>query len=186
MRCFVAIDIDKKTQAAIAELQNDLQSKIKLRNVSIKWVRPEQMHLTLKFLGETEEGKIDTICAAAEKAVADCEKFDINISTLGCFGKPVKVVWAGMENENELLNKLQTGVEDEMEKAGWAKEKRGFNAHLTLGRVKGDPGKVIKDVIYKYGPIAIPAIKTEAICVYKSDLTPQAAIYTNLKRMELK
>jgi len=204
MRLFVAIDINDDVRAAVAKLQQELKGRIKNQN-GLKWVNPELMHLTLKFLGETDENRIDEIIAAIEIACADKKTFEFSLSAVGTFGRPAKVLWLGNEKPSDELVKLAADLEQALEELGFEKEDRSFSAHLTLARVK-DNGvdKNLRQILKNYTQAQIPQIVVDSVCLYKSQLTPHlpyihkigqkegagltqdGPVYTLLRKIELK
>ena len=186
MRCFIAIDIDDNLRTGIAELQRDLQDKIHLRKGRLKWVRPELMHLTLKFLGEVEEERLPQLSRAVASAAAGHKGFSFAAPVLGCFGNPVKVIWLGTDEENTLLLQLHRDIEDALDRTGWPREQRTFSPHLTLGRIKdGSRDRSLKDVIKNYGPMQLGTLNVDSVLVYESQLTPTGPIYTVLSKHKL-
>ncbi|MHC5089667.1 MAG: RNA 2',3'-cyclic phosphodiesterase [Planctomycetota bacterium] len=95
MRLFVALDIEPQVRDRIATIQQQLKRDLNLPDKAVRWVRPEQIHLTLKFLGEVRDRLIPQVCDAMMRAVTECEGFDLQIQGLGVFGRPARVVWAG-------------------------------------------------------------------------------------------
>ncbi|GAG29020.1 unnamed protein product, partial [marine sediment metagenome] len=94
MRCFIAIDIDERLREAIADLQQQLAEKAEIKKNDVKWVAPEAMHLTLKFLGEVKDDKIVEVCSAVRDAAASSKSFELDIESVGCFGgRSARVLW---------------------------------------------------------------------------------------------
>jgi 2'-5' RNA ligase len=135
MRLFVAIDISSQVQNRIGQVQQNLKRGMAEAARGVKWVRPGQIHLTLKFLGEVRDNMLTQVCDGVTQTAARCEGFEMQVQGLGVFGQPARVVWAGIEPCLPLMT-LQAELEHEFEKLGWAKESRAFAGHLTLGRVK--------------------------------------------------
>ncbi len=186
MRCFIAIDIPPQARDAIADLQDDLQRYLPLPAGSLRWILPAQMHLTLRFIGEQEREDIDEICRLLPSVVAGREPFDIELSALGFFGSPVKTLWLGSASVNSALVDLQRDIETALASRGIARERRPFNGHLTLGRISNAArDRSLKDAIMSYRLPAAMAFRAEAVCLYRSKLTPASAIYTLLNRIEL-
>ncbi len=208
MRLFVAIDIGDDVRAAVAKLQQELKGRMKNQN-GLKWVKPELMHLTLKFLGEADENRIDEICAAVEIACADKKAFEFSLSVVGAFGRPAKVLWLGSEEISAELAKLAADLEQALEELGFEKEVRPFSAHLTLARVR-DNGvdKNLRQLLKDYqqvhpvrdkeskipdgrqgrpvsNGVQIPKISVDSVCLYKSQLTSDGPVYTLLRKIEL-
>lgn len=187
MRLFIAIDIGENLRAVIAGLQADLQSQINLKTGKMKWVNPDLMHLTLKFLGEVEEEKTSRICEIVAEAVGRQQRFSFEIPRLGCFGRPIKVIWLGAEAENRQLLKLHADIEDALDSQGWPKEQRPFSPHLSLARIKNASGdRELKGIIKNYQPIHSAVVEVVSVRVYKSQLTSAGPIYTVLDEAKLK
>jgi 2'-5' RNA ligase len=115
MRLFIAIDINDDVRAAVAKLQQELKGRMKNQN-GLKWVNPELMHLTLKFLGEADENRIDEINDAVEIACADKKTFEFSFSVVGTFGRPVKVLWLGSEPPHLLA---QSSGKENLNRSGY-------------------------------------------------------------------
>jgi len=180
MRVFIAIDIDEKNKAAIADLQRQMESKAGVKKGDVKWVGRNAMHLTLKFLGEIEDAKAAEVCEITKNVAAGHKNFELSIESVGCFGgKNAQVVWIGAGTECDNLYELQKDLEQQLESAGWPKETREFTAHLTLCRVR-DPkaGVKLAQISKEYEDFKLGIISADAVTVYKSQLTPTGPIYT--------
>ena len=185
MRLFVAIDINKKLCSAVGELQQKCKSRMKDQS-GLKWVDPELMHLTLKFLGEVDENKIEDISRAVEAACLGKEPFEFDFSLIGTFGRPAKILWLGSEKQNVNLAKLATDIENALQNLGFEKEQREFNAHLTLARIKNRSiDKTLQQLVNDFSKINLPIISVDSVCLYKSQLTLDGPVYTLLKKFEL-
>jgi len=186
MRLFVAIDINDDVRAAVAKLQQELKGRMKNQN-GLKWVNPELMHLTLKFLGEADENRVDEVSDAVEIACGDKKVFEFSLSTVGTFGRPVKVLWLGNEEPGEKIVRLAADIEQALEQLGFEKEDRPFSVHLTLARVK-DSGvdKNLRQLLKNYAQMQIPKVLVDSVCLYKSQLTSDGPVYTLLRKIELK
>jgi len=119
---------------------------------SVRWVRPEGIHLTLKFMGDIQAEMAERILVALPPAAAQFPPFELSISGLGVFPNPrrPRVLWTGVHGDLETLAALQLAVDDAVGKLGLPKEQRSFNPHLTLGRVKRD---VPEGLLRKIGEI---------------------------------
>ncbi|MHB0945709.1 MAG: RNA 2',3'-cyclic phosphodiesterase [Sedimentisphaerales bacterium] len=184
MRLFIAIDIDDTVKSAVVKLQSQLKQGLRNGN-GLKWVPPEQMHLTLKFLGEVDNGRIDEIGEAIKTACFEKKAFEFELSAVGTFGRPTKVLWLGSEKQSSELIALAESVEQAMQELGFEKENRPFSAHLTLARVK-DAGveKNLRRVVNENQKAEIPAIKVDSVYLYKSQLTLDGPVYTLLRKLE--
>lgn len=183
IRCFIAIHIGKPIKTQISDLIFDL----KKHDADIKWVKPDGMHITLKFLGNTQDSKILKIKDALVHAVSSFDPFFITISGIGAFPdvKRPRVLWVGVKNMDS-LEKLHTEIEARMSQLGYTKEKRSFHPHITLGRVRSQRG--VKTVIRKLGlsrDIEFGDSYIDKLKLMKSVLKPAGAEYTCLHAISL-
>ena len=180
-RGFIALDLGVPSK--IMEIENE----IKKTGANIKLVEPKNMHLTLKFLGDTNEELIDEIEKIIKESVEGIEPFNIQLKGTGVFPNPnyIKVIWIGIQNGEQIIAIAQK-IDEKISKLGFKKEKRKFSPHLTIGRVKSAKNKdKLITVLEKYKDIEFADIKIHSITLKKSDLTPKGPIYTNLKEIEL-
>jgi 2'-5' RNA ligase len=182
MRCFIAIDIDEKIKEALAILQKKLQSDADVQKSDVKWVDPDSMHLTLKFLGEVKDNQLADVCNITKAVAGRHENFDIDVESVGCFGgKSARVVWVGAGLNCEMLLQLQKDLEEQLASAGWPPEEREFTGHLTLCRVRDSKaGLKLSQLAEKYKDYKLGTMFADSLFVYQSDLTPKGPIYTVL------
>jgi 2'-5' RNA ligase len=186
MRCFIAVDIDDKIRNELGNLQKQLQAQGLFRKADVKWVEPEMTHLTLKFLGEVKDEKIIDVCQAVQEVAARRESFSFNVKTVGCFGRPARVVWVGIE-KNESLSGLQEDIEEAIAIAGWPPETRQFSPHLTLCRVKNSgAGRKLAELIKDYSNLELGSVWVDSVRVYRSDLSPAGPEYSVLSESKLR
>ena len=150
----------------------------------VRWVRPQGIHLTLKFLGEILASKVDTVSVAMVGACAAYAPFSLSIRGLGCFPnlRRPRVLWVGVEEPTGVLAALQRDVERALAPLGFPPETRPFSPHLTLGRVKGGArGKieVLGDAVGRT-KARVGEMPVAAIHLMRSDLLPGGAVYTAL------
>ncbi|NLE92191.1 MAG: RNA 2',3'-cyclic phosphodiesterase [Elusimicrobia bacterium] len=134
MRAFIAAEIPP----AIQEGFSFIQKRLHYSGAVIKWVKPSDIHFTLRFLGEVKEDKIGELCGAVENALRGIQPFTVSFGGLGSFpehGYP-RVIWAGIKEGADELGAIAEGLRDLPEGCGEPAEKRRFAAHATLGRVK--------------------------------------------------
>ncbi len=177
-RLFAAIKIHPS--ASYIRLFNEISSS--LRHERIKWTQPENIHLTLKFFGETDETKIPAICLALESALAQSETFTIKIANTGIFGSRYdpKVIWFGIEKQDELEN-LARNIFAELAKCGWEADRQNFVPHLTIGRIKGLKDKpLFQQIISKYNTVEIQEENVTEIILYESILLREGPMYVNV------
>ena len=180
IRAFIAVDIPFSEK--IIMIINELK-KIQL---NAKIVEKENLHLTLKFLGDTDENLIDKIGEIISDAIIDISSFEITLKNMGVFPnqKYIKVVWIGVENA-ELLKKIAGTIDTKLMDLGFKKERRPFSVHLTIARLKSSKNKEkLLDLLNKYQVTELQKIKVDKILLKKSVLTSKGPIYTNLKEIE--
>jgi len=140
LRTFIAVEMSPR----VISRAGDLIDKLRVAAAEINWVRPQQMHLTLKFLGDVPDTDTPDICNVVRRVAASFEPFEITCRGAGAFpsAKAPKTLWIGIEDGADELKKLQAALDDALKtELGFAKEPRGFHPHLTLGRVKREmPG----------------------------------------------
>jgi 2'-5' RNA ligase len=155
---------------------------------SIRWVRREGIHLTLKFLGDIDKNAIDGIRSAMDESAKGRAGFTLQGKGIGVFPdfRRPRVVWMGLSGDTEMLSKLQGQLETHLDALGFPKERRRFKGHLTLGRAKGrlDVEKLRKSV-EKLDAFETDAFAVESVILYQSTLRPQGAIYTKLAEVHL-
>jgi len=187
MRCFIAIDIDEKIRNAIADLQKQLASKVDVKKGDLKWVEPNNIHLTLKFLGEITDEQVAEVSEIAKTVAQAHQKFNLEIESVGSFGgRSAKVIWVGAGRGADELMALQKDLDDLLAQAGYPKEEREFSAHLTLCRVRNPKaGLKLAEAVKQFEHLKLGSISANALCVYQSQLTPAGPIYTLLVSFNL-
>jgi len=185
MRIFIAIDLDEAVIDNLAGLQSEMRSECNYGKGEVKWVKPEQMHLTLKFLGEVEDNRVMEVCSAVNRACLGHERFSIEICGAGSFGRPARVVWAGVEKSEELFG-LHSDIEDELESAGWDRDRRGFSGHLTLCRVKSvGAGRELGRAAAGFEDFEGGMSFVESVKIYSSVLGKMGPEYSVVSEIEL-
>jgi 2'-5' RNA ligase len=136
IRSFIAVELASRVTARAKALVE----KLKTPGVDVNWVPPQQMHLTLKFLGNVADAEIPEICSVVSRAAAEIEPFEIICRGLGGFpsSAQARTLWIGIEQGHAELCELQAAIDNALSnKLGFAKEQKSFTPHLTIGRVKG-------------------------------------------------
>jgi len=182
MRCFIAIDIPKDIRVKLGGLQQDLVGRVDVRKGDVKWVQPENMHLTLKFLGEVPDTQIVEVCRNVQEVAERHEAFDFAVQEVGSFGGgSARVLWVGAGLESPELLSLQQDLEETLALAGWPKEARKFSGHLTLCRIRNvKAGEKLGAAAKEYKEYDLGAVRAASLCVYESQLKPQGPTYTRL------
>lgn len=183
LRLFVAIELPGEVLTALNTLQHELQRDAALAR--LRWVRPEGIHLTLKFLGAVPAELKPDIEAAVSRAVVDVAPIELRLGKLGTFGtkRTPRVLWVDVAGDVERLSKLQAQVEHEMAQLRFATENRRFSPHLTLVRVPPEraseaAGPLAHVIENREAPGA--AFVAKELALMKSDLRPTGAVYTQL------
>lgn len=187
MRVFIAVDIDQKVRKNIAALQRELRQKARAGEKSVKWVNPDKMHLTLKFLGEVKDADIADVCKTIEQVAQGHKVFDLDIETLGHFGGTgARVLWVGTTGGGEQLAQIANELDEQLSAIGFAKETKRFTGHLTLCRIKNHKAGVeLAGLADSHGPFEAGTSLVDSIVVYQSQLTKSGPIYTALGTYKL-
>jgi len=162
--------------------------KLKRAGGNVRWVKPENMHFTIKFFGEITEDEVENIDNVIKTHLGAFNKFKIKVSGINTFPplpKNPRVVWAGIEDFEE-LEKIHKTLRPAFQKIGFPEEYREFKPHLTLGRVKNTSGiSGLKKAIEKNQNEFFGELEVNALVLYKSKLTPQGPIYTAIHKYNL-
>jgi len=178
LRSFVAVEIPSSIRQALGALQAKLRG-----SGEVKWVRPESIHLTLKFLGEIQPEAVAEIRETLGEVTRRHEPFSVRVSGVGCFpglSQP-RVVWVGLSGDGGRLRSLQGDVESAMERLGFPKEERPFRPHLTLGRVRSPRGRdLLVARIRALEETELGEFTVRSVVQFQSELHPSGARYTPL------
>lgn len=191
LRTFVAIELPAAILAAVAAAQGELKTALGERETLIRWIDPTNAHLTLKFMGDTAESRVDELGEALSGAVGGRCPLQLRTGALGCFpsGRQPRVLWLGLEGDLEGLTGLRDAVEAAIGPLGWPTEARPFQPHLTLGRVRPEATYAEKAGIGKAAGALWPPPPVEltvaAVSLMRSELKPTGAIYTRLCEVSL-
>jgi 2'-5' RNA ligase len=189
IRAFIAVPLPHPLLDRLSALQRQLESQIPSR--SVRWVRAEGIHLTLKFLGDTPTEKLPGIKRALTAVARHAPVCTFTVGELGCFPNPrrPRVVWVGVQEPAGRLAALQDAIEEVMAPLGYPPEGRGFTPHLTLGRVR--PGARRSDVA-RVGEVvtgttveSLAEISGDHFALIRSVLKPTGAEYTTLEEFPL-
>ena len=188
VRAFIAIELPEPVRAALARLQDGLKAS---RTTSVKWVDPEGVHLTIKFLGNIDAGEIPELSKVLREAVKGTVPFRLKLENAGAFPniRAPRVVWVGVGGETEHLLTLHKKVEQALAPLGFAPENRAFSPHLTLGRVR--EGAQANELRRLGEGIAASKAEGESffdvdsLNLMRSQLTREGAIYSCLASFKL-
>ena len=183
MRLFIALPIPDRLKECLQVLQRDLQGA----GAAVKWVRPEGIHLTLRFLGEVAEDRVEEIQSALREI--EGESFAMTVRGVGFFpnARRPRVVWSAIEEESGCLLRLQEDVESCAERLGFEAERnKSFHPHLTLGRLK-DPRRSgrLAEIAEEHRSEEIGRFDAVELRLYRSELHSSGAHHSVLGRFPL-
>ena len=191
LRTFIAVELDQELKATLAGIQARLRGAVPPR--AVRWVQPEGIHLTLKFL-DTPLDKVERIKAALAQAAAQIPAFAVTVGGVGCFpdARRPRVVWVGVQEPSGSLARLWRAVESNVAPLGFPTEKRPLSPHLTLGRVQRYASSAeVRDIGQAVAALsaemtgAQDEMAVSSVAYIKSDLRPTGAVYTILAEATL-
>lgn len=188
IRCFVAIELDEAVKNKLMRLQEGLQRELGPKTTGIRWLRANQMHLTLKFLGDVEDSRIRELCSAISVAASSHSPFDFEIENCGTFPphRVARVLWVGISDPQQKLQALQKSVEDSLAEVDFPPEGRKYSAHLTLARIRqAEAGSRVAELAKKAKPFTCPVQHVTNIALIQSQLTSKGPIYVPMHHAEL-
>lgn len=188
MRAFVAVDVGAEARRALRDAQHQLEAA--LPRGAVRWTKPDQLHLTLWFLGETPEEQLPALGHALACALNGAVRLRLHLAELGAFPAPrsPRVLWVGLAGDLDRLLDLQRRVAEAASPFGDHQEARSFQPHLTLGRVNRPDaaiGRAFADWVAGSPPIAPCAWEVETVRLIQSVLRPTGAEYSERARFEL-
>lgn len=185
-RIFIAVDISDSVRQRAA----DLIERLRVTEARVSWVKPENMHITLKFLGEQSDEDMATICRAVMEAAADVPPFDFECYGAGAFPncRRPRTLWLGVREGSHSLQGLYHRIEENLFHHGYKKEKRAFHPHLTIGRVRsgGRAAEELGSLINKTQEFEAGTVHADETIVFGSHLHRSGARYEVLARAPLK
>jgi 2'-5' RNA ligase len=184
-RVFCAIELPALVREKISEHITRLRATAP--DSAASWGRPENVHLTLKFVGEIPSSRVNNLTEAAANAVAGCSPFEIVIRNTGSFPKlgTPRVFWIGVDDNSGRLAQLQAKLDDECLQFGFAKEARAFNPHLTIARGRKPQGARALAAAHKEIGFASTELCVKELVVIRSELSNTGSNYTAISRHTL-
>jgi len=188
LRIFIAVELSKEIHENLARIMLELG---KYSTNDIRWVKSENIHLTLKFIGDTPQSRLSSLSSTIESICADQPCFALTSEETGVFPnlRQPRVLWAGITAPDGLLE-LQKRIDAELLPLGVAVERRPFSPHLTLGRVSDSANpdslaRIIKE-LSAYSGYVFGSVTVRQVTLFQSTLTHGGSIYCALKRFSLK
>lgn len=186
IRSFIAIELSEDVRRRLALVQDELKSLVDRGQAGLSIPKAENIHLTLKFLGDIPASLVDSIVRRLDRKLEDEGPFPLRVRGLGAFpamDKP-RVIWAGFEPSEELLT-LQRNVLEALEKLPIKRDRKIFRPHLTLARVRQSSPGLIAGILQPRLQTDFGSFSADRFTLFRSQLTPQGAIYTSLNEWVL-
>ncbi len=189
-RAFVALQLDEPTRAAVAaEIE-----RLRPLSRAVAWVPAQNLHLTLKFLGEQSDGRLADAIIALEEAAAGRGPFSLTLHGLGAFPglERPRILWVGVAEGALDVRALQSEVEGALDRRGFSRESRPWHPHLTIGRVfdprrwRRDAGPALRESIARAATIGFGTLGVSQVALMRSDLLPSGARYSELCAVDLR
>lgn len=183
VRAFIAISLSTEITRQLNQVIENLQAR--LPGVAIRWAPAQNIHLTIKFLGDVSISNLEMVKKIIQVEASHHSAFEMSVGNLGAFptiNRP-QVLWVGIEAPQELYA-IQGGIESEAARLGYARENRPFSPHLTLARtarnVTPEDVRQIGSVLAGYPVGYLGALRVQELHLYQSDLQRSGAVYTRL------
>lgn len=165
-----------------------LQEKWRRCSASVKWVEPENLHITLKFLGSTPSGRVGEICEVLRICASRRRSFRLGLEKLGAFPgiSNARVIWVGAGRGKQELCALAQDVDTRLAALGFPSETKNFAAHLTIGRVRSNRNRAdLAEILRQISGDRLGEMSVETFRLVKSELSPQGPKYTDLEVFHL-
>jgi 2'-5' RNA ligase len=183
MRGFVAVELSPELRRPLVGVLRKLP-----RTREVRWCTENQLHVTLKFLGEVSTAQIPRVCAAIQAAAAEVAPFAIKLGGLGCFpsARSPRVLWCGITDAQGGCARWVAAADPLLAELGFAPEQRAFTPHITLGRSKSRAGgEVMQEVLEDAGPFPDVVMQVDKVVLFESRLLPGGAQYTPVATAQL-
>jgi 2'-5' RNA ligase len=185
VRAFIAVPVASGVAARASELMRRLRDA----NAAVNWVAPQNLHVTLKFLGETPINEAPEICEAVRRAAEEMPPFDLAFRGLGAFPSPEKprTIWLGVSEGEAEMVELAERIDSSLAKLGYARELRKFSPHLTIGRVRETlpADHPLHDALAKHVDFDANVMGVDEVVVFASFLDRKGPTYDALGTVEL-
>jgi len=188
VRAFIAIELPNSVKSTLSQLQDNLKQSDR---APVKWVDPDSIHLTLKFLGNIAAGTIPELTKAISEAARGIAPFRLALGELGVFPnlRAPRVVWVGLGGEIATLSVIQENIESALIPLGFSPERRAFSPHLTLGRVREraspEERRRLGEAVSSLKMGAKLSFKVDSLSLMRSRLTRECAFYSRLSSVAL-
>ena len=185
LRTFIAVDVS----AAVRRRAGELIAQLQGTQANVKWVATENMHWTLKFLGETRSRDVPDVCSAVADAVRPLSPFALHAGGAGAFptaSRP-RTVWLGVSGGEAQMVQLHDAIDEALSELGYRSEHRRFQPHLTIGRVRRSPRGILElgTLITEQAEFDAGEMPVAEVVFFSSQLKPSGPVYQTLGRAEL-
>jgi RNA 2',3'-cyclic 3'-phosphodiesterase len=192
IRTFIAVELDPPLKEAIAAVQESLKREFPglATGVRLQWARANAIHLTLKFLGDIEEGRVGDILRALEEAGRSHEPFSVDVKGFGVFPnlRAPRVLWMGLSGQTDRLIRLAGSIDTALMPLGFPVEPKPYTPHLTLARVKEQSrtiGNALADSSMMRDVTSRGTLSVQVVALMKSELRPSGSMYSRLGAVAL-
>lgn len=180
IRSFLAFELPRDVRTTLERVV----SEIRRHHLPLRWVKPQNIHLTIVFLGDVKPEVLKPIQEGVKEVCAEFGPFSAAIRGVGTFPnkKNPRVLWLGLDGEMERLSRFRDALQHSLTPFGIQEEKRSFRPHLTLGRFRKGKGRIsdLQPVLSTYATVESPLSVLPELVLFRSDLRPEGAIYTRL------
>ena len=185
IRTFIAFELSPESQSKLRAIQD----KLKKSGADVRWVKPENIHLTLKFLGYVSALQLKDVFAATDESIKGIAPFPLSFSRLGAFPRlnNPRVVWVGVKEGEETLSRIKESLERILKRNGFPQDGREYHPHLTLGRVKSSRNRdELVEAVKSEKDCFVGSIEAKKITIIQSILKPEGPEYKPLHVSEMK
>ena len=180
IRSFLAFELPRDVKTVVDRVAGEVRRS----GLDVRWVKVENIHLTVVFLGNVNTENLAGVEKGAEETCLRYGPFDIALGGMGCFPntRNPRVIWLGVEGDLDRMSPFRDALQDKLEPFGVKAEKRPFRPHLTLGRFKnrGNPPGRLLDMLSSHKDLTSPVRSLNELVLFKSELKPGGAVYTKM------
>lgn len=185
IRSFLAFEQPPEIQMILTRVSGELRGS----RLDVRWVNPENIHLTIVFLGNIQSEDVEAMADLLQKLCLTIGPFQISLKGTGCFpnSRRPRVLWIGLEGDLERMGRFRDSLQEALQSFGVPKEERAFRPHLTLGRFRSvdRADRELDAVLGRYRDLSGPVCWLKELILFKSELRPGGSVYTRLKSWPL-
>lgn len=184
-RMFCAFELPQTLRRSIENHAQRVREAVP--DIAASWIRPENIHLTMKFFGNVDQARVPVISAVTARVVTEFSPIQIEVGKTGVFPRPSRpqVLWIGIDDQSGTLLKLQQRLEDEFALEGFAKEDRAFRPHLTIARIRKPQNANRVAEVHLGLEFSAVAVRLHELILFRSELSSKGSKYTTISRHRL-